>query len=312
MGVKSKKIVYTLNNREIVRREELIFKVISGNASKAETKKVELSLNESEENQQIFNEQKLVWDIIGTVKKDTPVDLDKAWAKFVVQKENSTQKTSKLIYKIAAILIVVLSIGSIGTYTFFGNKSSNFSQIAKVILPAKKTIKKPTIESSFLSSNNTDVNHKIVKRKINKETKQSPYVEYVLTDSSTVKLNDNGALKFLDYSQNNSRIASLVGAGIFDIKPSNQLFILETDEIIIHVEGTKFNINPDENNKSIEIFVEEGSMNVYDKQNLNNTVSLTSGQKYIFDVQTRKFNLLKTQNKKISKWKLFWQNIGKK
>jgi transmembrane sensor len=295
-----------------VKKEDLILKVISGNASSAEKKSLDVWLNISEENQQMFNQQKLIWQMLGTTKKEVKVDVDNAWSKFELRKETTKNGSSKFLYRIAAILIVVISVGSIGTYLFFGNQNSNLSQIAKAIIKPSKKINNSNSQKAVFQANNTE-NEKpsfYKRKKVNKET-DFPYVEYVLNDSSTVKLNDNGALKFLDYSSNNSRVASLIGAGVFDIKPSNQLFVLETDEIIIHVEGTKFNVSPNNEKNCIEISVEEGRMDVYDKNNLNNSVALTAGQNYIFDIQKREFIQLKIDVKQ-SKWKKFWKNFGKK
>lgn len=291
-------------------KKELITKVLSGNASPLETKELNDWLAKSEENRRCFNQLQLMWHFVGSAKKETNPNVDTAWSKFVDKKEQLIQKPSKIIYKIAAVLIVILTSGAIGSYLLFNSQNKTLSTIAKVIVPKEKITTTNKLE--------VDVNlsePEILKTRFKKHTKRkdssSSFLEYVLVDSSTVKLNTNSALTFLDYSPNHSRVASLVGAGVFDIKPSSQLFILETDHIIIHVEGTKFNIN-DANNENpfVEIYVEEGSMDVFDKENLNNSISLTSGQKYLFDIQNRTFKQIKTNEHCSSgKWKKFWKKF---
>lgn len=294
-----------------MRTEDLINKVITGNATAQEKRVLNNWLNKSEANQKQFDQQELMWNLIAKVEKESSSDVDAAWMRFVETKEQIIERPSKLMYKIAAVLIVLLTAGSIGSYVFFNSNNQTLSKIAKVIVPKEKIERKSTSEAAQLFAKEEIKNTRFLKQTKRNDT-SAPFVEYVLIDSSTVKLNNNSALKFLDYSPNHSRVASLVGAGVFDIKPSNQLFILETDHIIVHVEGTKFNISAaTEENPFVEIFVEEGSMEVFDKENLDNTVSLTSGQKYLFDTRNRTFNQVLTSTPEMSKWKKFWKKFNK-
>lgn len=295
-----------------MRREELLMKVISGNATPAENNKFQLWVEASESNRKEYEQQQLIWQFVGTSKKEVEVDVEAAWMRFAELKEQVEDRPSKIIYRIAAALIVLLMAGSIGTYLFFGNQKAGFSTIAKVIVPEKKIEAQIQDDAKTLAQIVERPLKQIgYRRATNRINNKPAYVEYVLVDSSTVKLTNHSALKFLDYSTNNSRIASLSGAGVFDIKPSNQLFILETDDIIVHVEGTKFDISsPTSENQFVEIYVEEGSMDVFDKQNLDNKISLTSGQKYVFDIQKREFKLAQTESKSNNKWKRFWKKFS--
>jgi transmembrane sensor len=295
-----------------VKIEELINKVISGNATPLETKQLNDLLAVSEENQKLFDEQQLVWNVVGASKKQTEVDVDLAWSKFLNSKEQISEKPTRILYKIAAILIVLLTAGSIGSYIFLNNQNKSFTFIAKEITPKTKEIN--SNKNTRLNNQTEVTSSKSYFSKIKQnERENDAFLEYVLLDSSTVKLENKSALTFLEYSPNHSRVASLVGAGVFNIKSSSQLFILETDDIVIHVEGTKFNVSSaTTENPYVEIYVEEGAMDVYDKQNMDNSVSLSAGQKYTFNTITRTFKAIDSLTKEKSKWRRFWNKFNKK
>ncbi|MBI2258411.1 MAG: FecR domain-containing protein [Flavobacteriia bacterium] len=293
--------------------KNLISKVISGNASSSEMNKFQSWLSENDENKLDYQQQLTIWQMTSNENQidDLEPDVESAWASFLEKKEQSFDSSSKIIYKIAAVLIVVLTVGSISSYVLFKNNQQESNFFAKNWFPKVKTEKKEAKENnSTLNIQTAENSAKLsLKRKVRRKNSNKNYVEYVLIDSSNIKLTDNSALKFLEQDKQNSRIASLMGAGIFDIKPSNQLFILETEHVIIHVEGTKFRVNdPSDDFPFVELYVNEGSMEVFEKNNISNSISLNSGQKYLFDIKNRQFIEIKEKAKKQNKWKLFWKN----
>jgi ferric-dicitrate binding protein FerR (iron transport regulator) len=285
--------------------KDLIIKVISGNANKEETQKVEIWKSISEKNKQQFEQEKLLWDFIGiTNETDLECDVDNAWSKFEQTKDNPISVAkSNLIYKIAAVLIIIISIGSIGTFTFFSDTNKTVAKIIKKKNTSNKINETKVIELAEVDVTPQETKQQFISKKKINNINNETIVEYVLLDSSTVTLADNSALNFLDNNHKKSRVATLVGAGVFDIKSSNQLFVLETDYLIVHVDGTKFNISdPEEHYRFVELSVQEGNMEVFDKTNFGNSITLTAGSKYLFDIDKKSFIKLNSKTKK-SFWK---------
>jgi ferric-dicitrate binding protein FerR (iron transport regulator) len=93
---------------------------------------------------------------------------------------------------------------------------------------------------------------------------------------------------------------------MFDIKPQDKDFVLETEELKIIVQGTKFNIDAaTEENKFVVITVEEGFMQVFEKENPENKISISSNQKYVYDVENHKFSEIKNEIKR----RKFFKNL---
>lgn len=285
--------------------DNIIHKVISGNASKEEQTQLDAWMAISEENKKHFDKQVLLWNLIGKTVQTPDVDVNKAFAKFSATIESQATvvvKRSFMIYKIAALFILVLGAGSI---YFLFNESNKIITIQT----AKANQEKLKLENSNTQLANESNTIKISSEKVYRFQKRNDSVSYneiELVDSSSAKITQTSVLKVLDYSPTQPRIASLSGAGLFDIKPSDKDFILETTDLKIKVQGTKFKINTETaENPFVEISVDEGFMEVYEKANPSNKITISSKEKYIYDIAKHTF-IEKTEAKvEQSKWSKF-------
>lgn len=290
--------------------ENIIQKAVSGNASKAEMHQLNGWLRLSEKNRKMYDEQLLLWQFMGKAKKsvDTDVDVNAAWERFALKKEEASKETPFSWYKIAAVVFVILTAGVIGSYLFVNNFND------KPVIQAKKnpqTVSPADSAVVQVADNNETPTSTIRKKRTKQQFEDEGFTVKILPDSSQVTLAPNSVLNFLNFTPE-QRVVSLAGAGFFNLKPMNQDFVIETKELIIRVEGTKFNIKTEsEEYKFIELYVEEGSMEAYEIGNPSNKVVLTSSESYIYDVEKHQFFQLNKVEKTDSKWKRFVNKISK-
>lgn len=289
--------------------DNIIHKVISGNATKQEQAQLDAWVAISEENKKYFDKQVLLWDVIGKASYTPEVDVNKAFAKFSATIENQTPvviQRSFMIYKIAAIFILV--IGFAGIYFLFNASNTIINTQAAKANEEKLKLENPTTQLAKESNQLQVAAEKVYRYQKRKDS--VTYNEIELVDSSSAKITQTSVLKVLDQSPTQPRIASLSGAGLFDIKPSDKDFILETADLKIKVQGTKFKINTETpENPFVEISVEEGFMEVYEKGNPSNKVTISSKEKYIYDIAKHTFIEQKETKVEQSKWSKFVTKI---
>ncbi|MES2588148.1 MAG: FecR family protein [Bacteroidota bacterium] len=291
--------------------DTIITKVLSGNGSDADNIILNNWIEESEDNKTIYNQRLLIWQFVGKVKKNPEVNMIAAWEKFNSNKDLQEKAKNKsfFYYKIAAIFIVLLTSASLiylFTVSSLDNNNTHFAKNLSIKNDNNNALNFATI-SEKSEPNKIKVKH-YAKRKNTSYTH-----EIVLQDSSSATITKSSVLSFLNNSESHTRIASLSGAGLFDIKPQDKDFVLETAELKITVQGTKFNIKTaTEESKFVEISVEEGFMEVFEKENPSNKITITSNQKYIYDIEKHIFTESTQEIEASSKWKKFINKIFKK
>jgi ferric-dicitrate binding protein FerR (iron transport regulator) len=286
--------------------DNILTKVISGNANASEKTLVEDWISKSEANKIHFEELNAVWNQAGKISFEVKVDVNAAWERFNVAKETQSEKNPFIFIRIAAAMIILL-ISSATVFFFTKNETTQNQQTAKKIESPKKDLKKELLNDfKVIQANNTEIDSP--KALITKKRKVDVQSQLIFEDSSTVKLNKKSELNVLKLTANESRIASLSGAGFFDIKGLNNDFILETKDLEIKAQGTKFNVNTEDSNGNfVEITVEDGLLVVSEKLNPSNKIMISSNQKYIFDTKTRTFTKIETTE--VSKIKKLLQKL---
>lgn len=123
-----------------------------------------------------------------------------------------------------------------------------------------------------------------------------------LPDGSTVYLNSGSVLKY-PASFNNNRNVQLTGEGYFDVKHNEKApFHVNTKNLDIKVLGTTFNVAAYEGEKSEEIILQSGHVDVSDQFG-NRIASLTPDQRLVIEKQNMKFNLEKVVSQQYTSWK---------
>ncbi len=257
----------------------LLTKYIQDEVNSQEKEEVESWLRASEKNRVKLEKTKDLLNKTKTYFENKKFDSTDAW-KNVHLKIHPAQsgnlqlkRTGKEVilkfYKYAAILLVVLLLGSI-TYISFKNK-----------LP---------VQNLSVTATNQVVN------------------DYELPDGSLVTLNRNSKLSYPQHFKKDTREVTITGEAFFDVKPnSKKPFIINAGDLQIRVVGTSFNVCAYPETETVEVVVESGKVQVTHKNTdptvKNNEVFLLPGEKSILFNQSKKLEKLVNTDPNIISWK---------
>ncbi len=112
--------------------------------------------------------------------------------------------------------------------------------------------------------------------------------ELLLPDGTQVTLNAGSRLVYNQPFSDEERRVKLSGEAWFDVAPdANVPFFVETDDLVIRVIGTHFNVRSFEDLKVSQVEVGSGIVEVYSLAKANETVRLTAGDGVIYHRDSR-------------------------
>lgn len=241
-----------MNNELTNKMDDLLVKYLLDETSAEENKQVVQWLSASEENQQYYDDLKLIWKKSLPDSAQSDIDEDLAWEKLqkkithspVIRQINSGINF-RMLYRIAATVVILFTAGFI-IYRFAG-----------------RSVPMLTINAVNTPQNDT------------------------LPDGSTVALNINSSISYPEKFTGNSREMNLKGEAFFKITPNKELpFIIHTRQLSVRVVGTSFNVK-EFNNDSAQIIVETGIVKVYSGAD---TVLLIKGESVVYNSVTHSFH----------------------
>ncbi len=244
--------------------EEVLYRYFREEMTADEKAEVETWRNTSPENQQLFDETKLMFlDLKGLsyYRNVAQQQVDQSWEKFKedhkIRPIHEAPVRSFTFLRYAASIVVVIA-AAIGVY-FYQN------QVEEVTLASTADIR-----------------------------------ELSLPDGSLISLNENARIEYMEPFQNNERRVKLTGEAYFEVaKVQKQPFVVEVGDTEIRVLGTKFYINrPGTNQLSVQ--VEEGRV-LISHNDLHQIVD--SGQTLTLDLQTNQLTETEDVTGKSSFWK---------
>lgn len=110
-------------------------------------------------------------------------------------------------------------------------------------------------------------------------------MQVVLQDGTIVQLNSGSHLQYPKSFGLFSRKVKIIGEGYFSVaKEISRPFIVNTNDIRVKVTGTKFNVKAYPDDPKISVALEEGGVNIADKD--NRTYLLKVGQTAEYDKRT--------------------------
>jgi ferric-dicitrate binding protein FerR (iron transport regulator) len=113
-----------------------------------------------------------------------------------------------------------------------------------------------------------------------------------LSDGSVIYIAQNSLFSFPEEFETGSRNVELKGEAFFDIAPNpGRPFIIETDEVLIQVLGTAFNVKT-QNGDGFELSVDRGKVKVTLKKDPSHSEMVITGEK----ISTIKNNLVKSKH----------------
>jgi ferric-dicitrate binding protein FerR (iron transport regulator) len=243
---------------------ETLAKYLSGEMSGDELRDFENEVAVSEENKIMIEKMKKHWSAMKDYKEPKGPDTHKAWNKLHARLNEeklipsqfigANRKLMPLVLRTAAVILVLLGIG------------------AAVYMQMNR---KPGVEMVRLNTAN----------ELNTLVK-------TLDDGSVIYIAQNSSFSFPKTFINESRNVELKGEAFFDIASNpDKPFIIETDEALIEVLGTAFNVKT-QNGDGFELIVDRGKVKVTLKNDPSKSELVVAGEK----VKTIKNNIVKTKH----------------
>ncbi|GAB4301458.1 MAG: FecR family protein [Marinilabiliales bacterium] len=241
------------SNNQHIEINELIYKVLSGNASAHEKETLNDWINESHDNKVLYDNEVKLWNELEKAKSIKDIDVDSEWDnlkaktfdKKSIKLQNNMTKARISLFKYAAV-ITLLAFSAVVIFYYINNPSEN------------KLIAKNQVE------------------------------KYTLPDGSVITLNKDAVLSYpKTFSSTERKVKLEKGEAFFDVvSDAKNPFFIETSEIKIKVVGTSFYIHSEENG-DVTIIVEEGVVNVYKNNNENDLIELKQGEKAVFSSSSK-------------------------
>ena len=205
---------------------ELLSKFFSGECSSEEKQQLEQWRTSSEENQKEYDAFAKAWDMVGNANTLPNIDIDKEW-QYHTSKINPVKNNRHGQRFIKTILQIAAILVIVSGISFFAIKQKQ-----------QTTFKTALAEVEIVN----------------------------LPDGSAVTLNASTKLSYTkDFNQETRRV-KLKGEAFFEVNSdAARPFIVEANNALIKVIGTKFNVNSSSN--EVRVYVSEGVVLV---QNLNN------------------------------------------
>jgi len=150
-------------------------------------------------------------------------------------------------------------------------------------------------------------NNVILQANLTFSTSVGETLKVELPDESIVTLNANSTLTWIDKNQN-IREARLSGEAFFDVRHQDNVpFRVYSDNLVIDVLGTEFNVNNRQG--AGEIYLKEGEIQVSNNRVDQAGVLLTTGESAYVDTET--YKLVKTKSQKLEDQSLWRDGILK-
>lgn len=261
--------------------KEIILRFLEGNASESDVAILFDWLKGSKENQQYFDEVNTTYQASVTLNRFTPQKTDDAWTR--LSKDIETEKVVRRMPRPAAfryrsLLKIAASVSLIAVSGFLIFK----------LLP-KETVQQGTIVRTA-TGNNTRI---------------------LLPDSSVVWLNSSSTLEYPPAFGSESRNVVLKGEAFFDVRKGDKPFIVKTDNILVHVKGTKFNVQAYKSDQTVKTTLQEGKVELQ-VSGEDKVYTMQPGDQVVLDTKARKVTLHKVDPSDFSAWKeerLVFENV---
>jgi transmembrane sensor len=237
--------------------DDLIGKVLAGEASAEEQIQLQNWIRATEANQKYFDQIKIIFERAAANQVQLQFDADIAWRK--VKGKLSGQKKAKQVWfktpefgkalRIAAGLVLLIT-GGLATYRWYAQPIETFAVASDAVV-----------------------------------------VSDTLPDGSAAFLNKKSTLSYEYNPREKKRKVKLSGEGFFEVKHEEEKpFIIEAEEVLVQDLGTAFNVKAYPNSDTVEVIVKSGEVQIY---TLNNPgLHLGAGETGVYSKRTREFSKL--------------------
>lgn len=237
---------------------EKIAKLLSGEATQTELNEINAWRNESAAHDRYFNECRECWLLAEETPLSEIIGKNKTWEQIAAQigtlPPMRTYSKGTLLRMVSmAAAVTVLLTSSIFLVSGY-RKRMAFTESAKEVVITAPTGQKAKV---------------------------------FLPDRSGVWLNSGTILSYRTDFGITERTVKISGEAFFDVsRDESKPFCVQAGDIVVHVLGTRFNINSSVENGNTSISLLSGKVNVISAKNGNLITSLSPGQKAVVDNQT--------------------------
>ncbi|MCC6370010.1 MAG: FecR domain-containing protein [Bacteroidia bacterium] len=286
-----------------IERREIIIKVISGNATGEEVVELDLWRKESSQNEAFYQEILLVWTNIGKAKTDLTTNPELAWQQ-LLERKNRKRKVWPASYKIAASVALLIVMGVVANY-FLNSESKSPISDKNITAPAQVVLEDTTNQAPLPAF---PAKKEVIKKQIFETGKQGK--EFVLPDKSWVYLEKDSRLVFYMDSLNGEyvRRSDIKGLVYFKVLSAKTPFVVKSKYIDVRVVGTMFMVKAIDGDKTHEVSVEEGVVQVWLQNKPEIKTRLEKDDLYTYSVKKNEAKLSHEKHKK-SRWKKFWSGF---
>jgi ferric-dicitrate binding protein FerR (iron transport regulator) len=273
--------------------DNIIVKSFSGQASPEESSYLETWLELSETNRKYHGHILQVLETLKNEKDDQfeVPDIDSEWERLKTSIHVKQKRKNLVFLRVAAIFVVIL-----GTSFLFMYNSRQVKPEDKQFAVSKQQEKDTNTQTNIPAADTTKA--KPAKLQREEYTTLADSRELALTDNSKLILDPNSSFSFKN--QKNARKAFLAGSAVFNVSHiDNKDFLLATDKLEVRVVGTIFEIKESSGKKKIDIFVEEGQIEVFSKKDKTNKQIISAGECYVYNVKQDKFHQKNTNRIKL-------------
>ena len=121
-----------------------------------------------------------------------------------------------------------------------------------------------------------------------------------LPDGSRVVVNKNSSIEFVHSTRKNVRTVTLKGEAFFEVAHSDRdTFLVVTSGLFIRDIGTAFNVR-NETDGSVEVFVREGEVFFFDKENIG--IHLSAGETGVYEGASGSFRKVMNDDLNTTAW----------
>ena len=260
-------------NKTVENIENLLAKIVSGNATKKEMEQLDEWMNKSLDNEKIIQKSKKAWEISQNQILPETEEHDKSEVLRQTQKQNSLQllrtRRQLLIYKIAAIIAIPLTFAISSYFINSHEYLSKAAQICQISAPKGHVSK------------------------------------CKLPDGTEVWINTGSTLTYNTSSFNEKfRDVELEGEAYFQVtKNKEKPFHVLTPIANINVTGTSFNVKAYPESDAFETVLAEGNIEMQLNNYTHQIIHIIPGEKAVYKVNEKGILIEKVDPEIFSSWR---------
>ncbi len=253
---------------------EDILKLVTGNLSREEKKKVIADIHDIKKNKEIFKKVKISWAFLSSTKKLNDYEIENAYLKIkdkISGKKRKLNTTLKIVLKYAAIIVFLISLTTI----YYTNKQQIKGSDTQT-------------ELSYVSF----------------ITENGQRSKVVLPDSSIVWLNSGTTLSYPSNFSEQNRKATLNGQAFFQVYHNeNSPFLVQANGLIVKVLGTKFDVDAYPEEDEIDVVLESGKVELGHSGFESFNYTMKPGEKATYSIANNTLTINYTDAAIYSSWK---------